>query len=348
MKNLNHKSSLNREELDALLLSNVLPSKLDDFDREALEGFKKTGTTTKILSKLDRRYLYLNKLLLFLGSSFILIIAGLAVYLYNTNKIDLKPKVNKQNTIELTDYKLPNKINELQIITEKKRIQVQEIIKHFKDKQHDFMVNKEHKSESQTRINDLPKHNIERIPVIQAENEIITSTISAKEIYIEQLKLIDYRAYRVRPFIKTEQIVITGTPANLESNDLKDEETERLKVEIPYYDYIKKTVEIFAQANYKKSLARFEEVLDNYSDDLNAHFYGGLCYYNLGEIDKSISFFKKCCIHKFTNFNEEAEWYLAKCYLESDQIDKAESLLKKIIKINGFYTEQAEIILKNL
>ena len=69
MKNLNHKSSLNREELDALLLSNVLPSKLDDFDREALEGFKKTGTTTKILSKLDRRYLYLNKLLLFLGYS---------------------------------------------------------------------------------------------------------------------------------------------------------------------------------------------------------------------------------------------------------------------------------------
>jgi tetratricopeptide (TPR) repeat protein len=133
----------------------------------------------------------------------------------------------------------------------------------------------------------------------------------------------------------------------MEKKKTSGDEFERVKIEIPYHEYIKKTIGIFATGNYNKALYRFEEILDSYPDDVNANFYGGLCYFNLGKIEKAKLCFKNCVDHNFLNFTEEAEWYLAKCYLAEGNKEAAKTLLTKIANTKGFYAEQAGKLLKD-
>ena len=116
--------------------------------------------------------------------------------------------------------------------------------------------------------------------------------------------------------------------------------------EIPYIEYLEKTMSLFSKGNYKKALSRFEIILESYPKDINANFYGGLCYFNLGEFEKAIQTFETSFESEFSNFNEESEWYLAKSYSANGQEDKASSLFKKINKNGGYYSKQALKYLK--
>jgi tetratricopeptide (TPR) repeat protein len=106
-------------------------------------------------------------------------------------------------------------------------------------------------------------------------------------------------------------------------------------------------MEIFSKGNNKKALARFQIILDTYPDDVNANFYAGLCYYNLKEFSSAISSFAKCNDTKFTNFNEEAEWYTAKSYLANGQKAEAKTLFTQIANSNGYYVSQAKKIVSS-
>jgi len=94
-------------------------------------------------------------------------------------------------------------------------------------------------------------------------------------------------------------------------------------------------------------LYRFEIILNNYPDDINANFYGGLCYYNLGEYKKTQLIFEKCLNLEFINFNEEVDWYLAKSYLANDENEKAKVILNKIQSQKGYYSKQATQLILN-
>jgi tetratricopeptide (TPR) repeat protein len=105
-------------------------------------------------------------------------------------------------------------------------------------------------------------------------------------------------------------------------------------------------MELFSKGQNKKALARFEVILDTYPDDLNANFYSGLCYYNLNEFSKAINVFAKCQDSNYSNFNEEAQWYLAKSHQAAGNDSQARELFKKIVNEGGYYSAQAEKILK--
>jgi tetratricopeptide (TPR) repeat protein len=86
-------------------------------------------------------------------------------------------------------------------------------------------------------------------------------------------------------------------------------------------------------------------ILETYSDDLNANFYAGLCYYNLKQFSEAGSSFEKCLNSKYTNFNEEAEWYLAKSLQANGKDSDAKEIFRKIADGNGYYAKQAEKLL---
>jgi hypothetical protein len=56
--------------------------------------------------------------------------------------------------------------------------------------------------------------------------------------------------------------------------------------------------------------------------------------------------FEKCLESKYLNFNEEAEWYMAKSLLAAGSIFEGKSILKKIKTEGGYYAKQAEKILQ--
>jgi tetratricopeptide (TPR) repeat protein len=112
-------------------------------------------------------------------------------------------------------------------------------------------------------------------------------------------------------------------------------------IDIPYIDYIKKSVRIFSRENFKKALSRFEIIFDSYPNDVNANFYSGLCLFNFGEYKNAIESFSKCIDSPFTNFDEESRWMIAMCHENDGNHTVSKKLFKQITDAKGYYASQA-------
>ena len=107
-------------------------------------------------------------------------------------------------------------------------------------------------------------------------------------------------------------------------------------------------MEYFEKSKYKKALKRFNTILSFYKGDINAHFYGGLCYYNLGQYEKAIDHFDDSYNIEFGNFRQEANWFKVKALIELKEFHNAKQLLEQIISEGKFYSSNAKHLLKEL
>ena len=323
-----------------------------DFDIDALEGWVNSKSGLSLLKTLDKRFIKNGvtlKLKLIVGfTAFLFIVA--AIYFQNTqsNKpiISKSPLSQKIDAIEKTDVILPAEIQQMKESSAKNQIQIKTIQKDFRIQQSkgipELSIELERNSIDVLPINKINK---EKTDIALAKNQLL-----GKEIFLHDLKLIDYRAYRSKPTIKSKQFIMNGTPANKEDKYSKEEFEEESSwkiIDIPYIEYIEKSMEIFAKGNDKKALSRFEIILYAYPTDINASFYSGLCYYNLGEYKKAQIIFEKCLNLEFINFNEDVDWYLAKSYLANNENEKAKVILNKIQAQKGYYSKQATQLILN-
>lgn len=164
---------------------------------------------------------------------------------------------------------------------------------------------------------------------------------NAKEVYLSDLKNVDYRAYRNRP-IKVRNALEVGIPASQSSKDDKQEFPSLQMTEITYIDYLTTSSEYFSNGQFKLALKHYLTILDTYPDDVNANFYGGLCYFNLGKFEEATLLLKKSYTLGYGNFREEARWFSARAHIERKNDIKAKYLLNEIIEEGGFYSEKAK------
>ncbi len=168
--------------------------------------------------------------------------------------------------------------------------------------------------------------------------------------YLHDLKVIDYSGLYTSGIPKTT-FALTGTPASSEnrveapltsraSRDIASDHEIRT-IYIPYETYLEETLLEFKHHRYKAALKNFMEIHRHYPEDLNAFFYSGLCYYNLGKFDKALSCFDRCANDSFSTFEEEAQWYKALSLIKLRKSTEAESLLRDIANSGGFYSERA-------
>lgn len=318
-----------------------------DFESDALEGWSNATVGTDLMKSMDRKYStkFSTTKWLFTGLTVITIIT-LSIFLLPQEKSTIHTASNTnekpdERSYEKTDLVLPEAIEEMKELPKKQQISIVTI-------QKDYTLQQEKIENEPIVDNNKPKTHVEEVSMkpiepIKIDKEISKNQNFAAEIYLKDLKLIDYRNYRSKPVVKTELLILEGTPASKENENSKIEGDDLWKtVEIPYIEYIDKTMAIFAKGNFKKALSRFEVVLKTYPTDLNANFYGGLCYFNLGEYAKAIETFEKCLNSEFNNFNEEAEWYLAKSYQANGNKDKANELFKQIRDGGGYYSRQVK------
>jgi len=159
--------------------------------------------------------------------------------------------------------------------------------------------------------------------------------------YVHGFKVVDYREIRrENEKISYKRYELGGVAANQESENSATELIEQ-EVEVPYFTYLTKTMSFFQEENFKASLNRHLIILEQYPEDLNALFYSGLAYYNLGKYEESIRFFAQIMLLDNQIFNQEAEWYRAKCLNQLDRKKEAKTALEEIIMKGGFYTEDA-------
>lgn len=318
-------------------------NELDDFERDALEGWGKSGANFQLLDKLDKKFrtrLRISKVWFY--TSFIFIVTAIGgSYYYQTNTWNAKKRSALQTPILKNDVHMAKQLNGLDELPQKEQIKASKIVSDFKKK----AAQEEQIKREVENVGTLP---LKKVPTV-IQNQPQRSKRKAKEIILSDLKLIDYRAYRSKPSIPDAQLKLSGTPANISDLDkieVNDPAWENR--DIPYHEYIEGSMDYFNAGNYKMALNRCLRILKSYPDDLNAQFYSGLCYYNLNEMNQAKHSFQAVLGNEFSNFDEEANWYLANTYLNLNQKEQARERYKEIGSQKGFYAKQAEEKLKML
>lgn len=349
------KEGLNRNDIDSYMCSSdshlkqrVEEKVLEDaFERDALDGFQEAGETTSSLKNLDKKFAPKTYTTWIIGSSISLSISIAFIViaiLFQEKEEHSLTSVNQEQVIRLdrTEVIMPIHIDTLNELPVHKQIEVKQLIK-------DFNIQKEQPK------NEEPLNTVTLDPKpITLENDekpnesiLEQKQINGMEIYLHDLKLLDYRAYRSKPKIKTEQLILSGIPADRESGSVS-KESEWQTIEVPYMEYLERTMELFSRGSYKKALNRFEVILTTYPDDVNALFYAGLCYYNLKNASEAATEFGKCISTDYSNFNEEAEWYYALSLAASGELERSKNILKRIATSSGYYAAQAAKKLNSL
>jgi TolA-binding protein len=345
-----YQSGLTREQIDAYrngsnsTRRNTEGALNGSFEQDALDGWEESGlSTTMAMSRLDKRFRFTSSTPYIIGS--FVAVAGIvtAFFLMNSEKPAASESKKVRLSMEQSDAMISPSIDTLEELPASQQIRIASV----------KTTQQEIKSQSAdvplTSVDELPPAILEPLkaePVVTEQK--VSTQKNAKEIYLHDLKLIDYSAYRNKPAIEIERIILTGTTANYETSEQTDVEPSIKTVEIPYMDYIDKTMDYVNRGKWKQSLQRLQEVLSTYPDDVNGHFYAGLCCYNLQQYEDAKQHFATCLQLAYSNFNEEATWYLAQSFLANGEKTSARELLVSIRDQKGYYSKQAEKLLKGM
>jgi TolA-binding protein len=351
------RDSISRADIDAYQKGKSQKQRIeenaaaDEFDDNALEGWAESGLQTDAMRKLDKR---ISKK--FGGSSYsslvgvllAVLILGSGILLYisyqPTEKIlseETSEIITLNQDTERTEVDLIPEIEALIEISENDQVRPQELIAKNIAQTKKVDANDESEQKNNDLVPALPS-----LPIISntTDDQTTASIIyqQAKEIYLKDLKLIDYREYRDGE-VATERLRYSGIPANQENwEQSSNDELIWEKVNVPYIEYIDKTMDLVAKKKYKKALSRLELILKNYPDDINANFYSGFSYFNLGSYDLAIERFEKSYTIQFGNFYEEARWFKSLALENSNKHTEARKLWKEIVAEKGFYAKEAE------
>ncbi|ASS47786.1 MAG: hypothetical protein A3D31_18355 [Candidatus Fluviicola riflensis] len=316
----------------------------DAFDQDALDGWSENGLTAASMSRLDRRFRLKKTTPYIIGVATLSLAVVLSILFWPESPQQLPAKQEVKLSMEQSDAVMPVAIDTMEELPASKQITILTL----KNTQHE--IKQQPESTPVTDIDELPTQILEPLkldPIV--ETPAVSSQKSAKEIYLHDLKLIDYSQYRSKPTIQTERIVMTGTPADQEKRGTQEaESTTVTTVAIPYMDYIDKTMDYVGRGKWKQSLQRLQLILETYPDDVNGHFYAGLCCYNLQQYEDAKQHFATCLQLSFSNFNEEASWYLAQSLLANGEKTDAKELFSVIRDQKGYYAKQAEKMLKGI
>lgn len=336
---------LSREEIQRLREGKAGREGLDDFDRDALEGWEKASGGIELMQVTDRKYLPKSRWMYYIGGALAVVLV--AVWFLLPQQQQAKPQQARaaKTTVDKSDVVIAQDIQQLEELSEDLQIKPQQVVSNFREKQ----------EEQEQKAVAAPSGPLEEepvilppkeIPVYSSKPKVTIGKETAKEVYLVGFKLIDYRAYRSRPAIPTEQMTLSGTPADQEESEIRHDDPAWRTIDIPYHDYLRQTMEQFKAGKFKQTLSRSNSILESYPDDINALFYGGLCYYNLNQMDLAINAFQQVISNQFNNFDEEALWYLANAYDLKNDKAKARELFQAIAGQKGYYAKQAEKMLK--
>ena len=264
---MKNKDYISRNEFEKLLQKfskEDSNEQLTDFDRDALEGWQDSNVPFSKMKQLDRK---MN----FSRTNFTPYIIGLSVAVIITLAFILIPRTTNQVVtekpmmvkLENTDINIPEEIDTLIAIPQKDQITVHEI----KTSQNEIKnLPVEDKKEENMEI-PFPELVLEPLPpLIEQKPVTVSKQKIAKEIYLQDLKAIDYSQYRSKPTVQIEQIILTGIPADQkDKDDIVPEEPQMKLVNIPYMDYLEKSLNYTNRGKWKQALSRFNEIIKNYN-----------------------------------------------------------------------------------
>ncbi len=186
-----------------------------------------------------------------------------------------------------------------------------------------------------------PEHVKGDLPTPKVSKSSSKSNVVLK--YYNNLKTVDYSKFYDQA-IYVPGFDLSGVEAKYEYK-AQNNEWERYGPStktISYDSYLKQAMGKFSRNDYKAALQDYRVVLEQFPEDQNALFYGGLCYYNLGKANKAIQFFSQVEKSYINTFYEEAQWYKALSFEQLADYKNLKATLQEIIEQGGFYAKKAQ------
>ncbi|HBG69552.1 MAG: hypothetical protein A2W93_13560 [Bacteroidetes bacterium GWF2_43_63] len=166
-------------------------------------------------------------------------------------------------------------------------------------------------------------------------------------IWINQYRFLDYDALNA----DIPQTTVTSTTGSLDTRFSNHEEKKEMAASvamdtIPYKTFVSDAVVKVKEGNFPVAEYQFKKLLIQRPADENALFYLGYCSYQQGNYTQALSYFDKTKNTTFMAFASDADWYTARIYLLTGERSKAKTLLRKIERSHGDYTEEAQELLQ--
>jgi TolA-binding protein len=191
------------------------------------------------------------------------------------------------------------------------------------------------------------KDKIATAPSAIANYEVVAdeynSALPSKYLY--GLKVVDYTEVYTLEYIQQKELEDQSlSPRYGNSLEKKAEESSlnNMYQEITYKDLLDDAIKNYKEKKYTVAKEQFFQILQKHPDDVNAQFYLGLCYYELGEYVNAMQYFELTVKNKQQAFNQEAAWYGALCLKNTGQIKAAKKAFKQIVDLKGFYAQKAQ------
>ncbi|MEN9700599.1 MAG: hypothetical protein RLZZ301_1797 [Bacteroidota bacterium] len=291
----------------------------DDMVMDAIAAFHEHPEALKRIKKKALRSQYMTRV-----SVLALLCSLLIGYLFIPNHPETKNASAKTTPVDKIRIHHKSDVDHFQELAKHKTLKATQLSADFQHQlnQSETVTNRPFASE------ELDRMHVNSIETISHEKRSIAHFI-ARELFIKQLKVIDYRYYRKRNQDENQ--------GNM--NVMPNESEEQLQ--LSYMNVLSEAMEDFAAGDYKLALLTYDEILADYPEDANALFYGALSLYNLGQFEQSKIRLVKLNANRFQNFTDEANWYLL-LNLKALKDPGAEKLQQRISEENGFYSERAK------
>lgn len=357
---------VSREQFDEALskgegISNHDAQKImqSKFEQDAFDGFEKLGVTTSEMSELDQR---MERHLtgsqnsssnsLYIIGIWLLSILGVLTSAYLLNE---EPKIvlAKQDSAHVGDdvksldsgNETPENTKEIELTDERF------IVVPIQPKKSEKGSTNPKQDEKPQLIRDEIPQRMQPLSAIQLDQRNKNNNIKrpmAKEVMLSDFIFVDYRGIREERIFQDSDL--TGLRANLhsEGDSQKTDEVPFDKNKVSYHAYLAETALILKTRNWAGAAQRFEIILKQYPEDVNALFYMAFIKYNQNAYGESLRYLDLIETAYHGNFEQESQWYKLKNYMELKNYDLAQKQAQKIIESDGFYKKQAEELLKNM
>lgn len=203
------------------------------------------------------------------------------------------------------------------------------------------------------RINDIEEQGKESVELdlvkIDDPKELVEDVhapqSNMRTVFLHDLKVVDVSSFYTKKIKIRNMNDVSGTRVySAEKYMSKDNpigDNLGPYIYVDYMTYLNDAMALFSKDSYKQALKNFKVIISHYPNDVNAHFYGALCYHNLGKPSRAIQYLNMVIADQINTFNPEAQFYKAISYAEAGKKDEAKKLFKTIEDEKGFYAKRA-------
>ncbi len=271
---------------------------------------------------------------------------GISVFFVIFQKQKNHPSINNMNEFEHSNMSLNNLIAKTDTVFPDIKVTTKNVI----NEHYASLAN----NQVELNIIESPEHlepkalALEEIKAPENNDIIFEFIPNAPIIFIKNLKITNYRSYYFKHNEAVNLSINAGLSAQYENNSSIEKNAISKSNAYLAHKIIQNAMWLF----YTKKISTCIEeltLLYNYNtDDANAQFYLGMCYYQLGKYTNAVNFFSKNLDNENNVFHQESDFYQALCYISTNEKEKGAVLLNSIIENKGFYSTRAKETLLNL